>query len=117
MVQKESHRQPRLGTHKKFRMSRYRTSEGKDNGVFVWFWCPGCKEAHCFRIKSPTMETNEGPIWAFDYNYEKPSFTPSLLLPGKCHVSLRQGMLVYHADSAHELAGQTVELPDAPEDL
>ena len=47
--------------------------------------------------------------------YVDPNFVDEY--PGEstiCHYSLTAGKLVYYADSTHELAGKTVDLPDWP---
>ena len=56
-----------------------------------WFWCPGCEEAHQFEV----------PRWGFNGDFERPSFSPSLLLrrPGlHCHLFLREGQLQFLGD-------------------
>jgi len=98
-------------------------------------WCPGCGEHHVF----DTEQANpRGARWSFDGNMEAPTFAPSMRVlhqPGewaydeatnndkwvhtgpevtKCHYNLTKGMLIYHGDCLHELAGQTVPLPDRP---
>jgi hypothetical protein len=40
------------------------------------FYCPGCREYHTIN----TISTNSGPCWGFNGNYEKPTFTPSVLV-------------------------------------
>lgn len=74
-----------------------------------WFWCPGCNDAHAFRV----------PRWTFDGNFAAPTFAPSLRCnrgEGRtCHLFLQGGRLVFLSDCAHALAGQTVDLPAPPE--
>ena len=82
------------------------------------FYCPGCEHGHVFY-------TAGSMTWGFNGNHEAPTFTPSLLntCPNhpdpkqrRCHLNLTNGQLVFHADSAHDLAGKTVALPaDWPE--
>ena len=38
------------------------------------FWCPGCKGSHCVRVA-----TGRGD-WGFNDNYDRPTFTPSVLV-------------------------------------
>lgn len=45
-------------------------------GGLLQFWCPGCKTAH---------GVNAG--WTFDGNYEKPTFSPSVLTMSGHHTS------------------------------
>jgi hypothetical protein len=99
--------------------------EGRDS--FWYFYCPGCKEVHCYRDKAGDKAPGR-PIWQFDGNTEKPTFSPSLLrttegykdeevnIPRRvCHLFLTAGKLQFLGDCTHELAGQTVDLPDLPE--
>lgn len=99
----------------------------KANDITVFFWCPGCNEAHQVIIGGPKA-------WGFNNDYEKPTFTPSYLtwadpnpkaLPehdpkGKyrngfrCHSYVSAGQIEYLPDSTHDLAGQTVPLPQWP---
>jgi len=45
----------------------------------VAFYCPGCEEHHYVHIKSDGFGDNR-PIWVFNGNYDKPTFTPSILV-------------------------------------
>lgn len=56
-----------------------------------------------------------GAIWSFDGNVEAPTFSPSINLVGQCHYFIRAGRIEFCTDSKHELAGQTVPLPDIPD--
>ena len=92
-------------------------------------WCPGCKEMH-------TLPDS----WTFNGNVDKPTFTPSFRhsgmkrvleygrwtghwyrdadgnpIPHVCHYILTAGQLEFCSDSTHDLAGQTVPLPELPE--
>lgn len=101
------------------------------------FECPGCKENHSFNV-----DANRGPCWTFNGNESSPTFMPSLLVrsgcrmharrPGEecwctyearegkpapykcyvCHSFVKDGRIEFLGDCTHELAGQTVELPD-----
>lgn len=100
-------------------------------GGRIAFWCPGCKEMH--RVTS---------AWTFDGNVTAPTFSPSILVtsghyapghtgkcwcdfnrehPGdtsfecsRCHSFVRAGRIQFLTDCTHELAGQTVDIPDWP---
>jgi hypothetical protein len=77
--------------------------------------------------------------WRFDGNLESPTFTPSFLhrglktvwkgcewtgewrrdekgntIPRVCHYNLTAGMIHFHIDSTHPLAGKVVPLPELP---
>lgn len=107
-----------------------RTGEG---GVLM-FRCPGCNEVH-------QVQTGDGPgpRWGFNGDYDRPTFSPSVLVKtghycsgqdGKecwcsyeertgepapfrcsvCHSFVRDGQIQFLGDCTHVLAGQTVPL-------
>jgi hypothetical protein len=73
-------------------------------------WCPGCRCNHIIYI-DPRSQPN-GHHWTFDGNLEAPTFSPSIHIVGRCHYFIRAGLIEFCADSAHDLRGQTVPLPD-----
>lgn len=91
------------------------THPDNDRDIQYWFLCPGCDEAHMYRIGE-----GEGPRWVFDGDAERPTFTPSMLVNGggrgrRCHLFVRDGMIEFCGDCDHGLAGATVELPELPD--
>lgn len=68
------------------------------------FFCPGCQCGHWFN------ETT----WQFNGDVDKPTVSPSILVRDKiiCHSFVNNGMIQFLSDCTHELAGQTVEIPD-----
>ena len=72
------------------------------------FWCPGC---HCGHSFSTTPENN-GAVWTWNEDYEKPTVSPSIHYPDPpvCHFFIRDGQIQFLGDCAHELAGQTVPM-------
>ena len=108
-----------------------RTGEGGR----LLFYCPGCNEMH-------QVQTGDGPgpRWGFNGDYDRPTFTPSILIrvghyvPGHengpcwctyakehpeddhgfkcsvCHSFVRDGQIQFLDDCTHALAGQTVPL-------
>ena len=105
------------------------------DGGRVGFMCPGCKEMHQVQIGE-----GPGPRWCFNGDFERPTFTPSVLVKtghycagqdGKdcwctyeqrfgepapfrcsvCHSFIRDGQIQFLGDCTHALAGQTVNLP------
>ena len=113
-------------------MSLLKRFSGED-GVGFLLWCPGCKDPHAVRVNG------KAPVWGWDGNEEKPTFTPSILVtsghysgqdrqtcwcaynaehlddpPGfvcvRCHSFVRAGRIEFFADCSHELAGQTIDL-------
>lgn len=77
-------------------------------------WCPGCKMVH--RIDVNKRNAHTGAIWTWNGNADRPTFEPSINIVGVCHYFLRDGKLQFCGDSKHQLAGQTVDLPDIPAD-
>lgn len=95
------------------------------------FWCPGCDGAHQVRVGE-----GSGPRWGYNDNPDAPTFTPSILvrgvkpmtdeqhkewmesrkLPPKvpliCHSFVTDGRIQFLGDCTHDLAGQTVDIPD-----
>jgi hypothetical protein len=75
------------------------------------FICPGCNHYHIFYVKGNLC-------WNFNGNLESPTFEPSLLntwtIQGEskcCHLNLTNGVLYFHGDSYHSMAGKTFPLP------
>lgn len=101
--------------------------------VFGWdpvhtylFWCPGCNKSHPYRVARHPNEPEHTPVWGFNGDLERPTFTPSLLVfpsaprpdgsvyQRRCHLFVTDGKIIYCGDSDHALANQTVDLPDWP---
>lgn len=91
----------------------------------VAFRCPGCKTAH-------QVWTDR---WQWNGSGDAPTFSPSVLVTGtepitdeehaaimggekvtprplRCHSFVTDGKIRFLNDCTHELAGQTVDLPD-----
>lgn len=79
------------------------------------FFCPGCNLTHFI-----TSEVGFFPIkWDFNNDLNSPTVFPSVLVrtpfPEKelvCHSFIKDGNIQFLSDCTHNLAGQTVELPD-----
>ena len=94
---------------------KLRTLEG--GGLL--FWCPGCKEAHKVNIGQ-----SHGPTWEYNNNKDAPTFYPSILIRAirigmdgeytdtVCHSFITNGNIQFGGYCTHELAGQTVPLPN-----
>ncbi|MGN7292355.1 DUF6527 family protein [Rhizobium sp. SAFR-030] len=89
-----------------------------DGGLI--YWCPGCNGAHQVMVGD-----GAGPRWGYNGDPELPTFTPSVLVtyngrdagisgapPAICHSFVTGGRIQFLGDCTHELAGQTVDLPD-----
>ena len=85
----------------------------RDGGVNYIHWCPGCKRAHSINT---LIKNTFGAVWSFDGNMESPTFSPSINIVGQCHYFIQAGKIQFCQDSKHALAGQTVDLPDLPEE-
>lgn len=93
-------------------------------GDRVGFHCPGCDDFH-------QISTD---MWTWDGSTEAPTFSPSVLVGGAqwaadnpfhkplhavapggrtvCHSFVRAGRIEFLSDCTHELAGQTVDIPE-----
>lgn len=94
----------------------------------VYFYCAGCKMLHGVQVRG-----DQEPLWGWNGDCVKPTFTPSVLVRGTfmlndeerakldagidferrplvCHSFVTDGQIAYLSDSTHELAGQTVPL-------
>lgn len=102
---------------------KLRSASGADGYRAILHWCPGCDEVHGIKI------AGQGSSWSFNGDYERPTFSPSVLiwtnhdgqkrLPEgqrrtECHYFIRDGRIEFCGDSPHKLSGQTVDLPDWP---
>lgn len=73
------------------------------------FRCPGCQSNHAFDSR-----------WTFNGDFQKPTFNPSLLVeigkhpnpPDRCHSFVKEGKIQFLNDCSHDMAGQTVDIPD-----
>lgn len=104
---------------------KLRSASGPLGHRSIMHWCPGCDDVHGIRIEGP-----DGPKWTFNGDYDRPTFGPSVrcfthydddhrkLPDGQtrtlCHYFIRDGRIEFCGDSPHNLAGQTVDLPDWP---
>ncbi len=75
--------------------------------------CPGCGHRHRINTGRPN---SLGAIWRFRGTVDNPSFHPSIKISTgervECHYWITKGNIIYEQDSAHELKGKTVPLPD-----
>jgi hypothetical protein len=96
-------------------MAKLQGIKTRDGGRGLLFYCPGCKFGHFFQVeKGP--EYDGAPIWEWNGDIERPTFSPSLGVnmstEVRCHLFVRDGMIQFLNDSHHALAGQTVAMED-----
>lgn len=81
--------------------------------------CPACGYGHLFR----TVPGNHGePVWSFNGDRDSPTFSPSMLVNSRAHVTdpntilchsfVRNGKFEFLSDCSHAMAGQTVEIAE-----
>jgi hypothetical protein len=101
-------------------MSAFGTKLRKADELYM-HWCPGCKEVHAINVGSDI-----GPNWTFNDCPEFPTFSPSVKISSsrwdeakatmveftQCHYFITNGEIQFCGDCAHDLNGQTVELPN-----
>ncbi|WP_281686707.1 DUF6527 family protein [Pseudomonas citronellolis] len=86
----------------------------------LYFLCPGCQMVHGISVGE-----GPGPRWTWNGSADRPSFQPSILVryPWRllesgereqvvCHSFVTDGRIQFLSDCTHELAGQTVDLPN-----
>jgi len=113
--------------------------ENGDEGLI--YWCQGCNDWHTIRTKGATAwgwngdvdrptftpsvlvtsghlvpRYDGGGCWC-DFNAEEVSKgnEPSRFKCQRCHTFITDGRVQFLSDCTHELAGQTLDLPDLPE--
>lgn len=85
-------------------------------GLYISFHCEGCDQRHVVPVSGPKK-------WKWNASLDKPTIKPSILIYGskrddgtiyrnQCHSNVDDGSILWHADSWHNLAGQTRPLPD-----
>ncbi|MCE9559262.1 MAG: ammonia monooxygenase [Armatimonadetes bacterium] len=110
-------------------MAKAKTALATDKTLM--FWCPGCDEAHGVPVEGLKA-------WGWNGSVDTPTLTPSIIVKSKwpmvdgemvhpfkykgeypcdngehvCHSFVRGGRIEFLGDCSHELAGQTVDLPD-----
>jgi len=92
--------------------------DAKDKLVGYSAKCPACGYDHMFHI---TRKNRLHAIWKFDGDFDKPTFTPSMLVKVMnssqhvkkiCHSFIREGQWQFLNDCTHDSAGQTVPMID-----
>ena len=91
---------------------------GQLRGYLVF--CPGCQQGHLFHTEPWGRDGTPGPVWEFNGDCLKPTFSPSMLInasrpESRCHSFVREGQIQFLGDCHHAMAGTTVDLPDVSE--
>lgn len=102
-------------------------ASGDRVGNRLFLWCPGCEDVHAVEVTDPAYK------WDWDGNLEAPTISPSIKVDypervsspsievtfpanrGICHSYVKAGRWQFLGDCTHDLAGQTVPLPDLPD--
>lgn len=95
---------------------------------YMEHFCPGCRIHHQIAVYTPFPN---GQSWTWNGDHVQPTFRPSIHIKvgpyvdddtgetvaqyTSCHYFITTGLIQFCSDSAHSLAGTTVELPDLPE--
>ena len=62
------------------------------SGLKLQFQCPGCGCPHYVQVQAP-----EGPVWGFNQDWVRPTFTPSILTSHgqgtRCHSFVQDGQI------------------------
>lgn len=109
------------------KIKRYTEEDGGYQGQ-LGFMCPGCGCRHWINDKETAVSNlPDGHIWYFNGDFDKPTIRASVLTriyifnpetnkwdreDKRCHSFITDGMIQFLGDCQHNLAGQTVELPD-----
>lgn len=86
-----------------------------DGSTRYIFHCPGCDFSHAFITAWSADAGRTEPKWSFNGDFEKPTFSPSLLYSGnptvpRCHLFMVNGEIRFLDDCSHPFAGKTVPL-------
>jgi hypothetical protein len=108
-------------------MAKFHPIANTHNGdMSHMFFCPGCNEHHGIITN---RGATGGPVWDFNGDLDRPTVSPSILVTWpanpdaseefkewrterRCHSFIREGKIQYLSDCTHELAGQTIEIPE-----
>lgn len=103
-----------------------RVSDNENSWDAVMYFCPAVyppepgqdKGFPCGLHMLPTGGRQNSPNWTL-HSLDPLHIEPSVLSYGlgehRCHSYVRNGHVEFLSDCTHELAGQTVELPDLPD--
>ena len=109
----------------KLRITRWHRD---DSVASLSAFCPACDFEHSFNVdldQNGLHQEHDQPVWTFNGDYDLPTFRASMLAnDGRvdehhpiCHSFLTDGRWEYLNDSTHDMAGQTVEVPELDPDM
>lgn len=78
-----------------------------DDDFDFMYRCAGCRCEHSFRVSGLS------PRYTFNGDLVNPTVEPALAFDwgtGRCRATVRDGMITYHNDSTHKLAGMTLAM-------
>lgn len=92
------------------KMARVHKIKTEGRCIHLAFHCPGCGHAHVVY----TGGCPDKPDWSWDRSMDAPTFHPSIRVQGRyhCHSFVENGQIRFLKDCNHDLAGQTVEVPE-----
>lgn len=109
------------------KIKRFSEADGDFHGE-LGFNCPGCNSIHFINDEQTTIQGKRANgTWTFNGDYERPTVRASVLACvyrknpdsgnydieySRCHSFVTDGKIEFLNDCTHELAGQTVELPE-----
>lgn len=103
-------------------MSRILPIESDGKAVGYCFKCPACGYLH--QICTADAHREGWPVWELSGTADRPTIRDSILVTGeegedhhptRFHSYVTDGYIKFDCDSLHSMAGQTVELPEFPE--
>ena len=92
---------------------------GEGDVAYLDALCPACGFEHSFGVDLEGHGRHKDKdVWTFDGDYDKPTFSPSMLSnQGEvqaghpvCHSFLRDGVWQFLGDSSHGMAGQSIPM-------
>lgn len=92
-------------------MAKLHADENDPN--LLYFFCPGCNEAHSFTVNGEVG--SDGQTYTWNGDLTNPSITQEIVrnvTNGMCHFEITAAQIQFFADCWHSLKGQTVTLPD-----
>lgn len=77
-------------------------------------WCPACDGFHLITVNQPDGFNR---LWFWNNDVNRPTFTPNLGVPNRCHYRITAGEITFLPDCNHVMVGRRCTMPDVPSDL